>query len=113
MFSLESSRYSALEGYILLRRIRCRKLATNSETTTQVHEHTLGALRVVGSPERTWNPHICHEAFADRKKGGRAFFTRAVRPLEMRSAVNENNDLPLPPERHRIRFSGVDVNKPR
>ena len=36
---------------------------------------------VVVSAERAWDPHICHEAFHDRKNGGRALLAYPVWPL--------------------------------
>ena len=39
--SLESSRYRALNQSILLWRVRCRQLATNSEAFEGVQEHTV------------------------------------------------------------------------
>ena len=41
---LEGSRYGVLNGTILLRFIRRRRLATNSETNTEVYEHTVRVL---------------------------------------------------------------------
>ena len=79
--SLETSRYRTLDGYILLWYVRCRELATNSVVIAEVHEHTVRVLRAVVSADRAWDPHICQEAFHDRKNGGRALFARAVRPL--------------------------------
>ena len=79
--SLEGSRYRALDGSILLWRVRCRKLATNSEAIAEVHEHVVQVFDAVVSAERTWDPQICHEAFYDRKNCGRALLTHAVRPL--------------------------------
>ena len=79
--SLESSRYRALNGSILLWRVWCRQLATNSESFEGVQEHTVRVLGAVVSAERAWDPHVSHEAFHDRKNGGRALFAYAVRPL--------------------------------
>ena len=78
--SLKNSRYRALDGFILVWRVWCRKLATNFEAIAEVHEHTVRVLAVV-SAERAWDPHICHEAFHDRKNGGRALLAHAVWPL--------------------------------
>ena len=72
MSCLKSSRYRALDGSIRLWRIRCRKLATNSEAIAEVHEYTVRVLCAVVSAERAWDSHIYHEAFHDRKNGGRA-----------------------------------------
>ena len=79
--TLERLRYRALDGSILLWRVRCRRLATNSEATAEVYEHAVRVLRAVVSAERAWDPYICHEAFHDRKNGGRAFLAHAIRPL--------------------------------
>ena len=80
--SLESSRYHTLDGSILLWCVRCRKFATHSEVIAEVHEHTVRVLGAAVSAERAWDPHICQEAFHDRKiVAARALFARAVRPL--------------------------------
>ena len=42
---------------------------------------TVRVLGAVASGERAWDPHICHEAFHDRKNGGRALLAHALRPL--------------------------------
>ena len=76
--SLKSSRYRPLDGSILMWRVWCRKLATNSEAIAEVHEHTVRVPGVVVSAERAWDPHICHEAFHNRKNGGRALLAHAV-----------------------------------
>ena len=79
--SLESSRYRALDGSILLWRVRCRKLLTNPEAIAEVNEHTVRLLGAAVSAERAWDPHIYREAFHNRKNSGHALFSRAVRPL--------------------------------
>ena len=87
--SLESSRYHALDGAILLRRVRCRKLPMNSEAIVEVNEHTVRVLGTVVSAERAWDPHICHEAFHGRKMAA-ALFSRAPYGRCRREALSTN-----------------------
>ena len=51
----------------MLWRVRCRKLAANSEAIAEVHDPTVRILGAVVSAGRAWDPHIFHEALHDRK----------------------------------------------
>ena len=87
--SLETLRYSALDGFLQLRRIQCRKLAMNSETIIEAHEHRVRVLCAVVSAERAWDSNIYHEAFHDRENGGRAL-PRASYVRWRREALSRN-----------------------
>ena len=93
MSSLKISRYRTIDRSILLRQVRCRKLATNSESIADVDDSTVRVLCAVVSAERAWDSHICHEAFHDINIGGRALIVHAVRPMSMRSAADDNHDV--------------------
>ena len=83
MSILEGSRYGVLNEAILLRYIRWRRLATNSETNTEVHEHTVRVLA-----RATPMPAIKRLA-----TGMMAALLTWVQSLEMRGIVDDHYDV--------------------
>ena len=71
--SLKSSRYRALDVSILLWRVWCRKLATNSEAIAEVHEHTVRVLGAVVSAERAWDPMSATKRFTTERMAATLF----------------------------------------
>ena len=97
---LEGSRYGVLNGTILLRYIRWRRLVTNSETNTEVHEHTVQVL-ARGTPMSAMK-RLATEMTAA------ALFSRGPYSHWRREALSANVTTCHDPERRRIRPSGVD-----
>ena len=82
MACLESFLECTLHGTVLLRRVRCRQLASDPEVVAVFHERMVK------------NPHISDEALHIGEDGGRTFVAGAVWVLEVGGAVHEPNDVP-------------------
>ena len=67
---LECSRQSALHRAVLLRRIRCRKLAADLETVTVLHELRVSVLGAVVRPECARKSHVYHKPLHHTENGG-------------------------------------------
>ena len=95
----------------MLRRVRCRQLASDPEVVAVFHERMVRAFCSVITPEGSWNSHVSDEALHDGEDGGRTLVAGAIWPLETGGAVHEHNDVPRSPERCRERARGVDVDR--
>ena len=62
---LDGSRQTVLNRAVLLRRVRRRQLAADSETVAVLHERRVGVLSAVIRPECPWNSHVGNEPLHD------------------------------------------------
>ena len=111
MACIESSPKFILHGTILLRRVRCRQLASDPEVVAVFHDRIVCLFYSVVTPDGSWNYHVSDEALHDGENGGRILVADAIWALEAGGAIHEHDDVPRPPERCRERARGVDVNK--
>ena len=108
---LEGPPECALDGTILLRCVRCRRLLSDPEVVAVLHERMVRALCSVATSEGSWNSHASDGALNDGENGGRTLIAGAVRALEAAGGVHEHDDVPRSPERCRKRARDVDVDK--